>query len=68
MILLVTALSSLAAAGAGWVRADTEQREKQHLADNYSSYIKDTMQEEEDTAAMERSLQRCMGMLREAQR
>jgi len=44
LILLVTALSSLAAAGAGWVKADTEQREKQHLADNYSSYIKDTMQ------------------------
>ena len=63
LIALATAAVPTVVAIGGWVAADTEQKQKQALADNYSEYIKDEMRADEDKAALERSLDRCMGLL-----
>lgn len=61
---VLSALPALILAGVGWLQAHTEQQEKLDLADNYASYVRDQMREGE---AVERSLHRCMELLREVE-
>ena len=66
-IVVLAATPPLIAAAAGWLQADAAEHETQKLADNYGSYIEDQMREADDREAIERSLERCMTLLRENQ-
>jgi hypothetical protein len=65
LIALIAASVPLVGAAAGWLKAETEKREKLELADNYGSYVRDQMREQEQAAAMARALDRCMERLAE---
>ena len=67
LIALATAAVPTVVAIGGWVAADTEQKEKQAAWDSYGEYAVEEMvakaRADEDHAALERALERCMGLL-----
>jgi dihydroxyacid dehydratase/phosphogluconate dehydratase len=67
LIALATAAVPTVVAIGGWITADTERREKQAAWDSYGEYATEELvakaRADEDRAALERALERCMGML-----